>query len=144
MCHINLHNEQCAFQQRSQLCKHIACPGMFKCREYYCLLMSSVCDGQIDCLNGDDEEYCSNTSCPGLLKCRGEIRYLSAEQICDGYVDCVSSFDDEITCKSSCPSSCLCHGYNIQWSGLGFIGNKTDLRQLYFKGVATILGGHLH
>ena len=138
VCHINSHKEQCAFQRRSQLCQHIACPGMFKCRDYYCLLISSVCDGQIDCLNGDDEEYCSNTSCPGLLKCRGEIRCLSAEQICDGYADCVSSFDDEITCKSSCPSSCQCHGYIIQCSGLGFIGNKTDLRQLYFKGVVLI------
>ena len=135
VCHINSHNEQCAFQRRSQLCKDIACPGMFRCGELYCLRMSSVCDGQVDCLNGDDEEYCSNTSCPGLLKCRGEIRCLSAEQVCDGYVDCVSSFDDEITCMSSCPSSCLCHGYIIQCSGLDFIGNSADLQKLYFKGV---------
>ena len=134
MCHVNAHNEQCAFEQISPLCMHIACPGMFRCTHHYCLRMSVICDGHIDCVNGDDEQFCSNTSCPGLLKCRGEIRCLSIEQICDGYVDCMPSFDDEITCKA-CPSNCQCDGYMLHCNILHSLRSISDTVQLYVKGV---------
>ena len=134
MCHVNAHNEQCAFEQISPLCMHIACPGMFRCTYHYCLRMSVICDGHIDCVNGDDEQFCSNTSCPGFLKCRGEIRCLSIEQICDGYVDCMSSFDDEIGCKR-CPSNCRCDGYIIHCNIFYLIRYKSDIEKLYVKGI---------
>ena len=134
MCQIKAHDKQCAFLDRSLLCGDVACPGMFKCERYYCLYMSLVCDGQIDCLYGEDEQYCSNTSCPGLLRCRGEIRCLSSEQICDGNVDCVSSFDDEIICNQ-CPSNCQCNGYIMQCVVSNSLGDLQHLQSLYAKGV---------
>ena len=86
-------------------CKDFSCPGLFKCVEYFCLAMSQVCDGHIDCRYGDDEMFCDNLTCPGLLKCRGENRCISYEELCNGHVDCLYSYDDELYC-SSCPVGC--------------------------------------
>ena len=63
-------------------CKDFSCPGLFKCVEYFCLAMSQVCDGHIDCRYDDDEMFCDNLTCPGLLKCRGENRCISYEELC--------------------------------------------------------------
>ena len=93
-------------------CVHFSCPGMFKCHRYHCIYMSSVCDGQYDCKEGDDETLCPLSSCPGLLKCRGENRCLSKEEICDKTVNCLHSMDDEIICNN-CPLNCKCSGYTM-------------------------------
>ena len=102
--------------------------------------MSLVCDGQWDCIYGEDEASCVNISCPGFLKCRGESRCISPDQICDGIVDCISSFDDEIKC-GYCPSVCTCDGYVLYCT----VDNMTDIvtitSRTYSKGV--ILKGNL-
>ena len=95
------------------LCLYVKCPGMFKCRRYYCLHLSAVCDGQADCMHGDDERNCSGLTCPGLLKCRGEDKCVSPSEICDDRVNCLHSYDDELYCRT-CPSGCMCQGY--QWT----------------------------
>ena len=74
--------------------------------------MSSVCDGQYDYEENDDEIFCPLSSCPGWLKCRGENRCVSKEEICDDTVNCLHSMDDEISCKS-CPRNCECIGYTM-------------------------------
>ena len=110
ICKINAHDKQCAFSGRHELCQFVTCPGMFKCQDFYCLSMSSVCDGQIDCQYGEDEMSCFNLTCPGSMKCRGENRCVGLEEVCNGKVDCIFSYDDEISC-SKCRDNCLCEGY---------------------------------
>ena len=53
-------------------CQGIVCPYPFiKCSSSYCVPSYYLCDGQIDCPDGDDEDGCSKGfSCPGMLKCR--------------------------------------------------------------------------
>ena len=116
---------------------------MFKCRDYYCISMSALCDGQRDCLYGDDEDYCTSLVCPGL-KCRGENRCAGDEEICDGHPDCIHSFDDELFCQN-CPADCVCNGYMLvcRWlkpissilyaKGLEITGNTSNLKISPFK-----------
>ena len=96
----------------STLCGAFKCPGLFKCHKYYCIYLSAVCDGQVDCREGDDEKICPLTTCPGLLKCRGENRCVSTKEICDKHVNCRYSMDDEIGCYN-CPLNCQCEGYSV-------------------------------
>ena len=94
-----------------RVCEDILCPGMFKCRYYYCIQISLVCDGQKDCMYGDDEKGCTDLVCPGFLKCRGEMRCVGNDEFCDGHLDCLYSFDDELFCNQSYPENCQCEGY---------------------------------
>ena len=128
ICKIRASGVQCALPGRNVICSYMICPGMFRCRSLYCIHMSLVCDGQWDCIYGEDEASCTNPSCPGFLKCRGESRCISPDQICDGIVDCSLSFDDEITCDY-CPTFCKCDGYLLYCT----VENETD--------VITITGG---
>ena len=111
-CTASKHNRVCDHGFTKEICQDMLCPGMFKCKDYYCLHMSAVCDGQLDCLYGDDEKFCNSLVCPGFLKCRGEMRCVGVEEICDGTIDCRYTFDDELLCNS-CPDNCECRGYMI-------------------------------
>ena len=114
-------------------CKDFSCPGLFKCVEYFCLAMSQVCDGHIDCRYGDDEMFCDNLTCPGLLKCRGENRCISYEELCNGHIDCLYSYDDELYC-SSCPVGCQCFGYLISCATNNSLEKLSNVT-LYTKGI---------
>ena len=94
----------------SEICKDIICPGMFKCKNYYCIAMSAVCDEQPDCLYGEDESFCVDFICHGTLKCRGEFKCIGWDQVCNGNIDCTRSYDDEVGC-THCPENCKCNGY---------------------------------
>ena len=133
ICKVELGN-QCDSMNIDQVCRDIYCPGMFKCTEYFCIFLSSVCDGHIDCPYRDDELSCSNPICPGSLKCRGEIRCISPEQICDGTVDCIYSFDDEVYCEK-CPVDCTCVGYLLKCNLQNSLENLSNIAKLYSKGV---------
>ena len=140
MCRIAAYVEQCALRGRQDICPYMVCPGMFRCKSSYCIYMSLVCDGQRDCIYGEDEASCTDLSCPGFLKCRGESRCVSPDQICDEHVDCILSFDDEIRC-GFCPTFCTCDGYLLYCT----LDNMTDIITItgktYSKGV--ILRGNL-
>ena len=109
-CIVGVNINRC--RPTSDVCVYFSCPGMFKCHKSYCIYMSSVCDDQYDCEEGEDEIFCPLSSCPGMLKCRGEIRCISKEEICDNYVNCLYSMDDEIGCHE-CPYICQCDGYSM-------------------------------
>ena len=132
MCQVVPSVKQCALKFRHRFCKLMLCPGMFKCGNPYCIYMSHVCDGHMDCPYGEDETFCSNLVCPGFLKCRGESRCISPQQICDGHIDCISSFDDEIQCNN-CPKLCKCAGYLLYCTIDNTLGNITHISMVYSK-----------
>ena len=117
----NIHNkinDYCIFNVKkplnsaksSSICHVVLCPGMFKCHNQFCILLSSVCDNKNNCRLGEDEIMCSLFTCPVTLKCRGENRCISAFKICDKRVNCLYSMDDELGC-GKCPVNCQCRGY---------------------------------
>ena len=108
---------RCTYGKYSLSCSALLCPGMFKCIQSFCIRLSSVCDGHIDCPESEDEINCSNMSCNGFLKCRNENRCVGLQQICDGVVDCHYSYDDELYCVE-CPAYCNCTGYTTRCTGL--------------------------
>ena len=107
----------CTYAKYSVSCVNLLCPGMFKCFESFCIRLSYVCDGHIDCPGGQDEINCSNISCNGFLKCRNENRCVGLQQICDGVVDCHYSSDDELFC-GECPTYCICTGYTTHCTAI--------------------------
>ena len=88
-------------------CDNMECSGYFKCHSSYCIAVNYVCDGDIDCLTGEDEEHCSNMTCPGLFMCPGESHCLPQSLVCDGHVDCSLTAEDELLCQS-CHKKCVC------------------------------------
>ena len=103
-------NKPLSSHKGSSICYIVVCPGMFKCHDQFCILLSSVCDNTNNCRQGEDEIMCSLFTCPGSLKCRGENRCISTAEICDKRVNCLYSMDDELGC-GKCPVNCQCRGY---------------------------------
>ena len=94
-------------------CRHVLCPGMFKCRHSYCIDIVAICDGVVDCPESEDESSCLNIYCPGMIKCRSETKCVPTWNICDGHTDCLLNQDDEATCYR-CPEYCKCNSYYIE------------------------------
>ena len=68
-----------------------------------------VCDGILDCPDGEDEHGCTGYYCPGRLMCKGLQICVDRKYICDGVVDCLLYGDDEAYCHDEiCPSGCKC------------------------------------
>ena len=137
----------CGYGRYSLLCRHIDCPGMFKCKSHACIRLSSMCDGYIDCPLAEDEFNCLNISCPGLLKCRQENRCIGLDQLCDGSRDCTNSFDDEVLC-TTCPPGCICMGYTITCvdieTNIYNISFSFDAKAIILKGAINTLSLNLH
>ena len=131
---VDLHDRYCKSSAVEAICKYVRCPGMFKCRSYYCIHMSSVCDGQFDCKHGEDEQQCAQLTCPGSLKCRAENRCVGKTQICDGRKDCQYSMDDEVDCYD-CPEECHCRGYVVSCNLHDPMNSATFHRLTYVKGI---------
>ena len=106
-----IHGRYIKWRRRAKhICQAIACPGMFKCQDYFCVSLSAVCDNKNDCDLGEDETVCSRLTCPGFLKCRAEERCIATNEICDRNINCFHSMDDELGCHD-CPINCYCQGY---------------------------------
>ena len=74
-----------------------------------------LCDGKLDCPDGDDEQFCSDMVCPGLLLCRYDNLCIHPVNMCDGIIHCPISSDDESSCGSwECPIGCSCRGYVVR------------------------------
>ena len=109
-CIFSKTSRRCYSQTCVTACELIACPGMFKCQDHFCILLSSVCDKRYDCRLGEDETICNTLTYPGSLKYRGENRSISTNEICDKHVNCLYSMDGEMGCDA-CPYNCECRGY---------------------------------
>ncbi|ESN90112.1 hypothetical protein HELRODRAFT_194679 [Helobdella robusta] len=68
-----------------------------------CVTESSICDGVMDCLHGDDEDGCTNasTNClNGYFSCLFIRMCINASKVCDGKEDCLDA-SDELNCKDA-------------------------------------------
>ena len=70
--------------------------GSFNCLNNHILPGRKVCDGKMDCENGDDEKFC-----PRRFYCRtGNVINVEIEKICDYETDCDDE-SDEINCSKT-------------------------------------------
>ncbi len=115
-------------------CKYFECSKRFKCPDSYCIPYRRLCDGQYDCIDGDDEKLCVNYTCPSMLHCSNHTFCVHQSDVCNGHPDCPLG-DDEVGCgQLPCPTACVCHNNAV------FCTNTTMLNILkrtvgakYFK-----------
>uniref|UniRef100_A0A8C2QBS6 Low density lipoprotein receptor-related protein 1Bb n=1 Tax=Cyprinus carpio TaxID=7962 RepID=A0A8C2QBS6_CYPCA len=90
--HLDKNNVMCSGQEEPQRCKN----DEFQCRNWRCIRVNWICDGDDDCLDGSDEEahICSNHSCPvDQFKCPNN-RCIPKRWLCDGANDCGDNEDE--------------------------------------------------
>ena len=125
----------CPFGEHLQNCKDFECNMKFKCRGYYCIPWSCVCDGKWDCPRGLDENDCSQSrNCTNMYKCRNSIKCIHLGNICDQVKDCPSG-DDEYVCslhEKVCPIFCHCLGFAIYCKNLTSQSSSKNTDQLLF------------
>lgn len=75
--------------------------GEYRCsRDNTCIPERWLCDGEIDCSQGDDEASCSAVCREEEFKCEAENRCLPKRWRCDGSPDC-SDGSDERDCSAN-------------------------------------------
>ncbi len=92
-------------------CSMADCQSRYKCPHSYRIEIHMVCDGKLDCPNGEDEGFfCKIPWCPGMLRCSESSVCVHPRYIQDGTPHCVVSADDERVDHSTCDPLCTCYG----------------------------------
>ena len=97
-------------------CIYHSCPHQYKCPYSYCVPVHAVCDGRVDCPDGNDETDCHKLLCPHFLRCKADGLCVHKKDINNGLTNCPSYHDDELGIKS-CPDSCECLGRAVYCFG---------------------------
>ncbi|XP_066507849.1 prolow-density lipoprotein receptor-related protein 1 [Hoplias malabaricus] len=73
-----------------------------------CVLYSHVCDGEIDCKDGSDEEGCDDICRAGQFQCAHGRKCIDSKLVCDGKPQCQDRSDemDCFTRTKSCSHHC--------------------------------------
>ena len=122
MRHIKVFTLHCPLLQHLHHCDEYECPHMYKCHHKYCIPTRMLCDGNVDCPDGEDEQFCETFECVGLLRCREDGICVHPTDICDGIVHCLLYSDDEELCDMlPCPRSCICRGAVVKCLNLDSI-----------------------
>ena len=136
--YINQKSTNCHSIDYLSQCETIGCSLKFKCHNSYCISVDKVCDGIVDCVEGDDELSCEKYVCVGMLRCRGERICAGTWQICDGVPHC-KTYDDEVNCEP-CPDNCYCSGhvikcdvYSTEWA----LNVKDTFKVMILRGFVT-------
>jgi Low-density lipoprotein receptor domain class A len=66
---------------------------------HFCIDKQWVCDGNMDCVDGEDEANCHNVTNLADFKCGGQ--FIPTGWLCDGEQDCEDG-SDEKNCKLGC------------------------------------------
>uniref|UniRef100_A0A8C3DB18 Transmembrane serine protease 6 n=1 Tax=Corvus moneduloides TaxID=1196302 RepID=A0A8C3DB18_CORMO len=96
--------------------RNCVCPAKFQCREdSTCIEFSRVCNQQLDCVNGSDEEYCSGgVPCsPFTYRCEDGTCVKKPNPLCDTTADCKDLSDENhCDCGMQAPLSRIVGGMN--------------------------------
>uniref|UniRef100_H0ZK80 Transmembrane serine protease 6 n=1 Tax=Taeniopygia guttata TaxID=59729 RepID=H0ZK80_TAEGU len=96
--------------------RNCVCPAKFQCREdSTCIEFSRVCNQQLDCVNGSDEEHCSGgVLCgPFTYRCEDGTCVKKPNPLCDTTADCKDLSDENhCDCGMQAPLSRIVGGMN--------------------------------
>lgn len=75
------------------------CPG-YRCSLGKCIAPGLICDGKINCHDGNDEEpdNCKNKCTPSQAKCKNGNCF-EKKNYCDGAIDCADGTDEPKRCS---------------------------------------------
>ena len=84
---------------------HCKCNAeFFQCDSGGCVPGGTVCDFEINCLDGSDEMYCGDLLCPsGQLPCVDNRVCVDENNTFDGVADCTDATDEYIDSSQQCP-----------------------------------------
>ena len=103
----------------------------------YCIPYHRVCDANMDCIHGEDEEQCDEYICKGLLRCLVTKICVHPTQVWGGEKHCPNAMDDELCEAIICPKGCNCLSYSIICTTQS-TNTFTVITSYYFKHITLV------